>query len=531
MNSDPTSSREPQFSPDVDVIVVGAGPTGLTAATEALRHGLTVRLVERKADRGAFSKALVVHARTLEVFETMGLVDDILTKGVPFAALNIRSAAGRRGARVDLLGLKWGDTAYPYWLSVPQYATELALQKHLETLGGSVEWSTSLQKFEDHRDHLEVELQGPDGPELVTARWLIGCDGGQSTVRRLAGIELKRTGAGSTFLLADVKTSLDIVEDEGRLFMAAEGLLIIVPMPEPRRWRIIAHVRKAAADGKAIDATYLDELIRERSGMEFGSHDVTWTSQFDLSHGVADRFRSARVFLAGDAAHIHSPVGGQGLNTGVQDAHNLMWKLALAHGSTSASATQLLDSYERERRGTALPMVNGVARVTSLIAARKPLVRTVLSRIAPLVLARNTVQQRLGRGVGMLNLAYAASRGKTRSAAGRRLGNPELSSGGRLYEKLNPTGFTWVVFGDAESAAQGPNAACWRGLPVLFVPNEALAVSSPAPAPRVVLVRPDRYIAAEGPNVQAVVWEFGDLAGSMDAAADEHVVASAGTLG
>ncbi|HMM83725.1 MAG TPA: FAD-dependent monooxygenase [Terrimesophilobacter sp.] len=511
MDFDHTSPGGPQRSPDVDVVVVGAGPTGLTAAAEALRHGLSVRIIERKADRGAFSKALVVHARTLEVFETMGIARDILAQGVPFAALNIRSTATRRATRVDLLGLHWGDTAYPYWLSAPQYATELALQKHLEALGGAVEWSTTLQGFEEVGDHVTVAMESPDGPEAVTARWIIGCDGGQSTVRRLAGIDLKRTGAGTTFLLADVKTTLDLVEDEGRVFLAPEGLLIIVPMPEPRRWRIIAHVNRAAADPRAVDAAYLDDVIRQRSGLEFGSHDVTWTSQFDLSHGVADRFRTGRVFLAGDAAHIHSPVGGQGLNTGVQDAHNLMWKIALAHGSMKPAAQQLLDSYESERRGTALPMVNGVARVTALITARRPLVRKVLGRIAPTVLARRRVQQRLGRGVGMLNLAYATGRGKFGREVGKRLGNPLLGSGERLYEKLDPTGFTWVALGDVAPEERTSSAPCWRGLPVVFLPIDALAASSPAVESRVVLVRPDRYIAAAGPNARAIHWEQGGL--------------------
>ncbi|MBN9149905.1 MAG: FAD-dependent monooxygenase [Micrococcales bacterium] len=515
MNSDQTSPGEPQLSPDVDVVVVGAGPTGLTAAAEAQRLGLSVRIIERKADRGAFSKALVVHARTLEVFETMGIAPDILAQGVPFAALNIRSAAARRATRVDLLGLRWGDTAYPYWLSAPQYATELVLQKHLEALGGAVEWSTSLQGFEDVGDHVTVAIEGQDGPEAVTARWIIGCDGGQSTVRRLAGIDLKRTGAGTTFLLADVKTTLDIVEDEGRVFLAPEGLLIIVPMPEPRRWRIIAHVNRAAADPRTVDATYLDDVIRQRSGLEFGSHDVTWTSQFDLSHGVADRFRKGRVFLAGDAAHIHSPVGGQGLNTGVQDAHNLMWKIALAHDSTTSAAQQHLDSYESERRGTALPMVNGVARVTALITARRPLVRRVLGRVAPKVLARRRVHERLGRGVGMLNLAYATGRGKFGREVGKRLGNPLLGSGERLYEKLDPTGFTWVAIGDAIDSLPDTGAPEWRGLPVVLVPAEELAVPSRFSSPsRVILVRPDRYIAAVGSNPHSIAPEFASVLGA-----------------
>lgn len=504
MTSQGINDHKPQH--DVDILVVGAGPTGLTAAAEALRHGMSVRIIERKADRGAFSKALVVHARTLEVFETMGVVAGILAEGVPFAALNARATSSLQATRVDLLGLDWGDTAYPYWLSVPQHATERVLQGNVERLGGTVEWSTTLLGLQDRGTHVEVALEGPGAAETVMAQWVVGCDGGQSTVRRQAGIRLERTGAGATFLLADVKTTLDLAENEGYVHLAPEGLLIVVPMPEPGRWRLIAHMpRPFDVQVSAIDATRLDDVIRRRTGLQFGSHDVSWTSQFNLSHGVADRFRNGRVFLAGDAAHVHSPVGGQGLNTGVQDAHNLIWKLALAQQLSAPSARELLASYDTERRGTALPMVRGVARVTRMLTARASVARRVLGLLAPRVLARPWIHGKLGRPVGMLDLAYTVTRREARKGVGRRLGNPEFVSGGRLYERLSPNGFTWVVWGGALSESGDSEDACWRGLPVVFVPDGSLVVPAGVLAGRrVMLVRPDRYVAAAGPDAWSV---------------------------
>lgn len=199
---------------DVDVLVVGAGPTGLTAACEAVRHGLTVRIVDRKPHRSTFSKALVAHARTLEVFESMGVAKAVVAQGVPFAALNPRAGARGRARRIDLLGLPWGDTAYPYWLSIPQYATERVLEEHLGLLGVRVDWRVALQDLREHDGYVQARLERDDGtPEIVRSRWLIGCDGARSSVREQAGLRLRREATGVTFVLADVKTTTALPED------------------------------------------------------------------------------------------------------------------------------------------------------------------------------------------------------------------------------------------------------------------------------------------------------------------------------
>ena len=155
---------------DVDVLVVGAGPTGLTAAAEALRHGLSVRIIERLPARGTFSKALVVHARTMEVFTLMGVEREVLERGVPFAALNLNFKNRKRRVRVDLLDQPWGDTDYPYWLSVPQHDTEHVLEKHLKSFGGAVEWSTTLESLTDSGDLVEATVSGERGTELIRAQ-------------------------------------------------------------------------------------------------------------------------------------------------------------------------------------------------------------------------------------------------------------------------------------------------------------------------------------------------------------------------
>lgn len=343
----------------------------------------------------------------------------------------------------------------------------------------------------------------------MRARWLIGCDGGRSTVRDRVGLRLDRRDSGVQFLLADVAGSLPLAEDEGYAYLAPQGLLIIVPVPDPGRWRIIAHVPAVAdADAPTIDAAYLDRLITERTGLEFGVHDVGWTSRFTLTHGVADGYRRGRVFLAGDAAHVHSPVGGQGLNTGVQDAHDLVWKLAEVDRAPSpAAAEALLDSYEAERHAAGSRMVETVARMTALLTTRNGAIRRVLGRITPRVLALPRVQARIGRSTGMLEAAYPDGPLTAGPGAGRRLPNPKLADGRRLHSRLPGIGWSWLVRTRAGDVVPDPEDPRWRGLSVIVVHDgEVLEPGSSAPADdaRVVLVRPDRVVAGTGADPEQI---------------------------
>ncbi|QMV21309.1 FAD-binding protein [Streptomyces sp. SCUT-3] len=531
---------------DVDVLVVGAGPTGLTAACEALRHGLTVRIVDRRPGRSAFSRALVLHARTLEVLDTTGVADRLLAEGTRIAALNAGGGRGggrcrrpaRRPARIDLLDLPWGDTDHPFWLSVPQYATERVLEERLGELGGAVEWQVSFDALRARAD--PADPAGPDHPveavlvhadgaaETVVPRRLVGCDGGRSRVRESAGLRLDRSASGATFVLADVGTTAPLPEDEGHVFLGPEGLLLIVPVPEPGRWRIIAHLPGASPDRPVtVDEPFLDELVRRRAGIDFGSHDVVWTSQFDLAHGLADRYRAGPVLLAGDAAHVHSPVGGQGLNTGVQDAHDLLWRIAAARRAGSARAADLLlDGYGTERRAVARAMVRGTTRATAVLTARGAAVRGLLGAVAPVLLALPAVRARLGRDVGMLETAYPdnppAVLAGSSGAAGRRMPDPLLRGGGRLHRLLDPLGFTWVVRGRPGEAPPDPAAPRWAGVRVVLLPDDALAerLRLPAGTGRVLLVRPDRCVAAEGATAESVRAEAVARSGLPEAVLD-----------
>lgn len=403
-----------------DVLVVGAGPTGLTAAAEARRHGLSVRVIDGNAGRTTYSKALVVHSRTLELFADMGIADRLVARGTEFRALNLYADADRF-ARIVFSELDWKRAPYPCWLSLPQSETEACLEEHLVALGGHVERERELVSFEEGEDGVHATLRRPNGElEACEAAWMIGCDGARSAVRQRLEIPFEGAVSGDVFILADVDLDWDIAEDEGNNFLSREGILLVVPMPEPKRWRIIAHLPGVSEDTRVrIDEAFLRDLVSRRTGRTASLSNVGWTSQFVVKHFLAARYRKGRVFLAGDAAHAHSPVGGQGLNTGVQDAYNLLFKLAL-HEKGFATA-RYLESYEAERHAVAASTVRGVERATKLMTVTNPVAVAVRRRVARVAMNADRVRNRLGRGVGMLDVGYRGSPvvGEPRGAAAR----------------------------------------------------------------------------------------------------------------
>lgn len=490
---------------DHDILILGAGPTGLTAANEAVRHGLSVRVVDAKPHRSTYSKALVVHARTLEVFAVMGVADAVRAAGQPFAALNVTPVAGRPPIRIDLMRLAWGDTRYPYWLSIPQYETERCLEEHLAAQGVAVGWQVSFAGLVDHGDHVAVQLVGVRGAETCRARWVIGCDGGRSPVREAAGLGFEGASLDETFVIADAIGDPGLPEDEGAAVLARDGLIFVVPMPEPGRWRIIAHLADHPPEQAVdIDLAFVDRLLARRLGVTFGARDLAWTSQFVLKQGVARRYRAGRVFIAGDAAHLHSPVGGQGLNTGVQDAHALIWRIALAERA-GPGAPALLDSYEAERRAVAQAMVRGTSVATRLMTVRNRVLRRLRGAAARVALRVGRVQQRLGRGIGMLELAYADSpivlpgpRGA--AGPGGRMPDP-AADGGRLGDRLDRRRHSVVVLDDGAAGRALVAAIAARGIRCVQVgadgwPDPDGALRARLGGARVVIVRPDRVIAA-----------------------------------
>ncbi len=343
----------------------------------------------------------------------MGFAHDVIDFGQEFRALNVYSE-GKKLSRIDFRKVDWQDAIYPYWLSIPQSETERFLEEHLARLGVEVERHTKLTDLvqEEGRVYATLTRTNEAGQEMssevVESAWLVGCDGARSTTRKLCQIAYEGTAEDELFVLGDVSIEWDEPEDEGQNFMSSDGILLIVPLPKAQHYRIIAHMPSLSSKQMPeITLDLLQSLVDERTKMAISVNDLVWSSSFTVKHLVAAHHRQGRIFLAGDAAHIHSPVGGQGLNTGLQDAYNLMWKLALVHHGKGSE--KLLDSYEAERHEVAEATIKKVSFVTSLVTTKKPISRTLRNQLAAILINTDAVQNRFGRDVGMLDISYRNS--------------------------------------------------------------------------------------------------------------------------
>lgn len=389
----------------LDILIVGAGPTGLTAAIEAVRHGLSVRIIDKNATRSIHSKALVAHARTLEIFHDMGLIDNVLAHGQIFKALNIHDQK-KQMTRIVFEDLNWKDALYPFWLSIPQSDTEMCLEEKLAELGVLVERDIELIALEQYDDCVFATLKHADGQqETVTSAWMLGSDGARSTTRKLLNLDFEGHADDEVFILADVKMETELPEDEGYNILSADGVVLIVPLPQADYRRLIFHMPALKLeDNPDITLDSLQSLLDERTQLSMTLREVGWTSGFSVKHFVASKHREGRVFLAGDAAHIHSPVGGQGMNSGIQDAYNLIWKLALVHHAQANPI--LLDSYEAERHQVAESLIKRVSIATQIITAHHPVSQAIRNQIGNILVNSDTVQNQLGRNVAMLDIHY-----------------------------------------------------------------------------------------------------------------------------
>ena len=326
---------------DPVVLVVGAGPTGLVLALVLARMGVAVRIVDRKPGPSRESRALGVQARTLELYRALGLSDRVVAAGLPMEAAEVR-VEGRLRAALPLGRMGQGISPFPYLLIYPQDVHEPMLIAALAEAGVAVDWRTSLVDFAPDAEGVTATLERDGQPEGIRTDWLVGADGGRSTVREGLGTSFEGGTAEGLFYVADVRA-----EHLGHTVVLGFGtnrFAVLFPLPGGRA-RLIGMVPPGAeADGR-INYEDVAPDARRLTGLE--AQDVAWFSNYHVRHRVAAHFRLGRCFLAGDAGHVHSPLGGQGMNTGIGDALNLAWKLeAVVRGEASAT---ILDSYGAER--------------------------------------------------------------------------------------------------------------------------------------------------------------------------------------
>jgi len=352
---------------DVDVIVAGAGPVGLTAALQLARWGVSVRLVDAAPGPATTSRALGTHARSLEIYDQLGILGDIAPHGTRVNAF-IRHH-GDRPARVDF-DFDGLPTRFPYMFDLDQVITERVLRGHAGAAGVGVEWNTRLESFQHDEGAVTAVLSRGEGSyatqETVRARYLWGCDGGHSIVRKILELPLIGDSAHS-WLIADAVVHTDLDRDGVHWLFPGGGALMVFPFPDPGKWRLLDTTGEGDAEDPAQIArqfsTKLSRALEHDTVVEIPS----WVSKFTIQQRAVPTMHVGRCFVSGDAAHIHSPASGQGLNTGIQDAYNLAWKLAMVvHGHADG---ELLDTYDAERVpiGQALLASTGEVMNTAMV--------------------------------------------------------------------------------------------------------------------------------------------------------------------
>jgi len=358
------------------VLVVGAGPTGLVLALWLTKLGVPVRIIDRSSGPGQTSRALAVQARTLELYRQLDLADAVVAAGHINPAINLWSR-GKKRAHISFGEAGADLTPYPFVLIFPQDKHEVLLIERLRQMGVEVERQTELLSFEDRTDHVVARLKLPDGSEQsVETRYLAGCDGAKSPIRHQLGNQFEGGTYKKIFYVADV--DIEGLDPEGDLHIALDTADFVAVLSYGHGGhRLIGTIDDQTDDG----LTFEDIGHRAIDGLGITIRKVNWFSTYRVHHRVTDRFRGGNVFLLGDAAHVHSPAGGQGMNTGISDAINLAWKLAAVLGGKASDA--LLDSYDIERRAFARKLVDTTDRVFSFATADGGFADFVRTRIAP----------------------------------------------------------------------------------------------------------------------------------------------------
>lgn len=378
---------------DTDVLIVGAGPTGLMLADQLARRGVRAMIIDRHSGPAQQSRAMAVQARTLEIYSKMGLIDQALELGTPGLGANMW-ANGKRMARIPLGDIGKSLSPFPFVLMLGQDDNERIMGAKLNDYGVEAQWNTELIAFEQKPDYVDATIKQPDGSNrTIRAAWVAGCDGSRSAVRELSGITFPGAPYEHIFFVADTEATGPMKASELNVYLWQQGFHLFFPMKGKDRWRVIGIVPKALRARADLKFEDLTSDIRREAGAELSFKECSWFSTYRIHHRCAERFRDRRCFLLGDAAHVHSPAGGQGMNTGLQDAYNLAWKLALVVKGRAGVA--LLDSYEKERIPVAQRLLRTTDRIFMLLVSDSWLAGVFRTRILAKIAARAMTIERV----------------------------------------------------------------------------------------------------------------------------------------
>jgi 2-polyprenyl-6-methoxyphenol hydroxylase-like FAD-dependent oxidoreductase len=505
---------------DADVLIVGAGPTGLMLANQLARRGVRPLIIDRHIGPARETRALGVQARTLEIYSKLGIVEQALELGRRATGANMWTQ-GRRAARVPLGDIGRDISPFPFLLILGQDDNERLLGDALRERGVTVQWRHELVAIEQAPGHVSATLKLPDGSaRVLTAAWVAGCDGARSAVRELSGIGFPGAPYEHVFFVADTQATGDMVPDELNVYLWREGFHLFFPMRGTDHWRVVGILPPGLRGRDDLAFEDVIPAVRREAGAGLAFAGCSWFSTYRIHHRRAARFRDRRCFLLGDAAHIHSPVGAQGMNTGLQDAYNLAWKLALVAGGRADAA--LLDSYEDERLPVAERLLRTTDRAFSLIVSDSWFAGFFRTRIQARMLALAMTFERIRtlafRTISQTGIRYPNSplsraldglpRGAPR--AGDRFPWLRLKFQVRgvsedLYQRLDDTCFNLLVIGQPFPAEGAPREGDL--LRIHVVPddpaNERVLARAQIRGAAFYLLRPDGHVGLAGTRLEA----------------------------
>jgi 2-polyprenyl-6-methoxyphenol hydroxylase-like FAD-dependent oxidoreductase len=505
---------------DTDILVVGAGPTGLMLANQLARRGVRASIIDHHSGPARQTRAMGVHARTLEIYSSLGIAGRALELGRRGEGANMW-ANGRRMARIPVGDIGRSLSPFPFILMLGQDDNERILGDRLRDLGMDVQWNTGLTGLDRYPDHVRATLTLPSGEQRhVSTAWVAGCDGSRSTVRELCGITFPGAPYEHMFFVADTRATGDMVPEELNVYLWNRGFHLFFPMYGEHRWRVIGILPPVLQGRNNLSFDDVMPHVRAEAGTALTFSTCSWFSTYRIHHRSATRFRDGRCFLLGDAAHVHSPMGAQGMNTGLQDAYNLAWKLALViNGRADA---RLLDSYEQERLPIARRLLHTTDRAFMLVVRDNWLARLfrtqILARVAATAMRFERIRRFAFMTLSQIGIHYRGS-ALSQTLPGLPANAPH--SGDRfpwmklslrdgappedLYAALDDTRFNLLLFG--QSLPEG------APLPVADLMNVHRIPADPAnhreldrvrvPVPSFYLLRPDGHVGLAGLRVDA----------------------------
>lgn len=467
------------------VMIAGAGPTGLMLACELRRAGISVRLVDRAPRRGEASRAAALNPRTMELLDQRDMVGEFLASGRPLPVAHFA------GISVDWSML---PTRYPYLFGILQSVTEDILERFVLESGAGVEWSTEVIGLARDNDGINVALRTPSGVTQERVDYLVGCDGARSLVRRLAGISFDGSNGHVVYLLGDVELA-DLPSEWLICERRATGTLTLMPLGAlsgQSWWRVMVTEYQPMQSYEPVTLAKLRDCTIRVAGTDFGMHASTWLSSFTDHHRQASEYRSGRVLLAGDAAHIHPPLGGQGMNLGMQDAVNLGWKLAsVINGHASQD---LLDTYHDERHPQAAGVLANTQAQSALLEPGENVtaMRTQLTSL----LRDDHPNELLAAAMSGMDICYAPN--ASHPLIGRRVPNAEIRGAAgcwRIFDLLHSQRIVLLDFQGLRDRAAGVPETVDYVAAQTAVRRWRLPVVGWVEVPSALLIRPDGYVA------------------------------------